>query len=149
MNEWMEMSGTIWDTIIRYQDIFKYRNVEEEICSNMLREIVHEIMKKNIYCYQQTFLDLTETLTEDIQQIEILCSPNTILTNFMRRFDEVFERYQNRCLTEFETRCQGDSLLKKMNHICSESNSNLSRLIYMERKWYEKKINSNFKLKPC
>ena len=145
MNEWMDMSGTIWDTIVRYQDIVKYRNVEEEICSNKLRGIVHEIMEKNIYCYQQTFLDLTETLTEDIQQIEILCNPNTILTNFMVRFDEVFERYQNRCLTEFETRCQGDSLLKKMNHICSESNSNLSRLIYMERKVYEDKLKFQIK----
>ena len=140
MNEWMEMSGTIWDTIVRYQDIVKYRNVEEEICSNMLREIVSDLMQTNIYSYQQTFLGITEDLTYEIQQIERLSNPNTILTNFMIRFDEVFEQYQKRCLTKFENKCQSDSLLKKMNHICCEANSNLSRLIFMERKIYEDKL---------
>ena len=145
MSEWMEMSGTIWDTIIRYQDIVKYRNVEEEMCSNKLRGIVTELMKNNIYSHQQLFLEITENLIYEIQQIEILSHPNTILQNFMIIFDEVFQIYQNLCLKEFETRCQSDPLLKKMNHICYESRSNLSRLIYMERKVYEDKLKFQIK----
>ena len=141
VSEWMEMSGTIWDTIIRYQDIVKYRNVEEEMCSNKLRGIVTELMKKNIYSQQQSFLEITENSMYKIQQIEILSHPNTILQNFMIRFDEVFEIFQNLCLKEFETKCQSDPLLKKMNHICNESSSNLSRLIYMERIVYKDKLN--------
>ena len=29
MSEWMDMSGTIWETIVKYQDIVKYRNVDD------------------------------------------------------------------------------------------------------------------------
>ena len=32
MSEWMDMAGTVWETIVKYQDIVKYRNVEELMC---------------------------------------------------------------------------------------------------------------------
>ena len=90
MSDWIEISGTIWDTIVRYQDIVKYRNVEEEICSGMLREIVSELIRKNIQSNQQLFLGITENLANKIQQIERSSNPNTILTHYMMAFDEVF-----------------------------------------------------------
>ena len=145
MSEWMEMSGKIWDTIITYQDIVKYRNVEEEICSDMLRRIVSELMEKNIYLQKHLFLEMTECFTLEIIAIETLSHPNTILTKIMIKFDEIFTEYQNRCLTEFDNKCQNDALLKKMTHICKESKSNLSRLIYMERKVYEDKLKFQIK----
>ena len=140
MSEWMKMSGTIWDTVIRYQDIVKYGNVEEVKCSNKLRGIVSEINMNYVKLFKQRFMEISEKLMIEINAISILSSLNIILTEIMNKFDEVFKLYQDCCLAEFDNKCQTDSLLRKMNHICSETKLNLSRLIYMERKIYEDKF---------
>ena len=145
MSEWMEMSGTIWDTIIRYQDIVKYGNMEEEKCSNMLRGIVSELMKRHIYSHKQVFRGTKEQLILEIKVISTLVHFNITLTQIMYKFDDVFNLYQDRCLTDFDNKCQSDSLLRKMNHICAEAKLNLSRLIYMERKVYEDKFKFHIK----
>lgn len=33
LQDWINMSGTIWDTIITYQDIVQYKSLREFICS--------------------------------------------------------------------------------------------------------------------
>ena len=145
MSEWMNMSGTIWDTIIRYQDIVKYGNVEEVMCSNMLRGINSELIVKYFNSIKPRFNALSESLFEEINAINTLSCFSTIVTHIMNKFDEVFNQYQDRCLAEFDTKCQNDSLLNKMNHICSEMRLNLSRLIYMERKCYEDRFKFQIK----
>ena len=145
MSEWMDMSGTIWDTIIKYQDIVKYGNVEEVKGSNMLRGLVSELICKHFYSMKQRFLDLSQQLLQEINAINTLIHQNTILIHTMDKFDEVFNPYQDRCLAEFDDKCQSDTLLKKMIHICSDSRLNLSRLIYMERKSYENKFKIQIK----
>ena len=80
MSEWMEMSGTIWDTIIRYQDIVKYRNVEEMICSNLLRKLTSELMKSHIYVHRQEYTENTEKLSAEIRNINILGNPDEIVS---------------------------------------------------------------------
>ena len=145
MSEWMDMSGTIWDTIIKYQDIVKYRNVEEMMCSNLLRALVSEIMEKNIYSNQEIFQKNTEKLLFEINGIETLLHPNTTLTKFMAKFDVDYNKHQDDCLTEFNNRCRNDTRLKKMNRVCDEHRSNLSRLIYIERKNHEGKLKYQIK----
>ena len=145
MSEWMDMSGTIWDTIIKYQDIVKYRNVEELMCSNLLRALVSELMKKNIYSNQEMFQKNTEKLLLEINEIETLFHPNIILTKVMTKFDDDYNMHQDDCLTEFTNKCRNDTRLKKMNHICDEQKSNLSRLIYIERKNHEDKLKYHIK----
>ena len=140
MSEWMDMSGTIWDTIIKYQDIVKYRNVEELMCNNLLRELVSGLMRKNIYSNQEMFQGITEKLFLEINEIDTLGHPNIILTKLMTKFDEVYNRHQDDCLAEFTDKCRNDTRLKKMTHICDEHKSNLSRLIYIERKNHEDKL---------
>ena len=140
MSEWMDMSGTIWDTIIKYQDIVKYRNVEELMCNNLLRELVSDLMRKNIYRNQEMFQGITEKLFLEINEIDTLGHPNIILTKVMTKFDEVYNRHQDGCLGEFTDKCRNDTRLKKMTHICDEHKSNLSRLIYIERKNHEDKL---------
>ena len=49
MSEWLEMSGVIWDTIIKYQDIVKYRNTDEVKCSISLRKIVDDLIGHTIH----------------------------------------------------------------------------------------------------
>ena len=145
MSEWMEMSGTIWDTIIKYQDIVKYRNVEEEVCSNILGGIVSELMETNVYLQKHIFDEITKKLLLEINATDTLSHTNLILTKIMIKFDEVFNQYQDRCLNGFKTKCQNDTKLKRMSHVCNESRSNLSRLIYMERKVYEDKLKFQIK----
>ena len=140
MSEWMDMSGTIWDTIIKYQDIVKYRNVEELICSNLLRDLVTALMEKNIYSNQETFQNNTDKLLAEINEIDTLSHPNIILTKIMAKFDEYYNRHPDDCLTEFDNECRVNRRLEKMNHICDEQRRNLSRLIYIERKNHEDKI---------
>ncbi|KAI6650323.1 Formin-like protein [Oopsacas minuta] len=72
MSEWMKMSGTIWDTIIRYQDIVKYKNVEEMICSNFLKNIISELMDTHIYCHKDKFLEMTENFLREFKQLTFL-----------------------------------------------------------------------------
>ena len=145
MNQWIEMSGTIWDTIIKYQDIVKYRNVEEEICSNILGKIVSELMETNIYLPKHIFLENTKSLLLEINAIDTLSHPNLILTNIMIKFDDVFNQYQDRCFAGFDAKCQTDPLLKKMSYVCNEPRLNLSRLVYMERKIYEDRLKFEIK----
>ena len=140
MSEWMDMSGTIWDTILKYQDTVKHRNVEELICSNLLRDLVDELMKKNIYSNQDTFQKNTDKLLAEIDEINTPSHPNTVLTKIMAKFDEDYNKHQDDCLTVFDDKCREDPRLKKMNHICDNQRNNLSRLIYIEKKNHENKI---------
>ena len=140
MSEWMEMSGTIWDTIIRYQDIVKYRNVEEMICSNLLRKLTSELMKSHIYVHRQEYTENTEKLSAEIRNINILGNPDEIVSCVLLRFHELFTTHRIDCLTEYRTRCRNDTSLKDMKVLCEEHELNLTRLIYMEKKIYEDKV---------
>ena len=136
MSEWMDMSGIIWDSIVRYQDIVKYRNVEEILCSNELNKIVTELMKQFIYCHKQKFQERTDKLSLEIQNIEFQSDSKSLLASFMQGFDEIFLPHQESCYTEFKRRCDNHKLLKKNISVCEESKSNLCRLIYTEKKYY-------------
>ena len=140
MSEWMEMAGVIWDTIIKYQDIVKYRNIEELMCSNKLGGIATNLMKHHIYSNEGEFTDIVQTICTEISDIETSTDPNIVLAEAMFKFDDIFIKYQNECLREFSTICKNDSVLKKMQHVCNETSSNIRRLIYVVRKQHEDQI---------
>ena len=145
MSEWMKMSGNIWDTIIKYRDIFKYRNVEEIICSNLLRKLISELMDSHVYVYKQEYIENTEMLSAEIRNINILCNPDDVVTRILFRFHDLFESHKVDCLAEYQSRCQNNISLKDMKVLCGEHELNLTRLIYMEKKIYEDKINFQVK----
>ena len=137
MRDWLEMSGVIWETIIRYQDIVKYRNVDEMKSYNLLRMVVGNLMRKHICRYEKDFGNITEQLVCEIKEITKLESQTLILEEKMLTFDGTYRKHHEECLIEFNTICQNDCLLKKMTHVCEEVKSNLARLIYIERKNYK------------
>ena len=145
MSEWMEMSGVIWDTIVKYQDIVKYRNTEELRCSISLNKILSNLMKQIIYFNKEKYRSITEKSICKIKDIAKWSPPKGLLEKVKEELDEIFETYQEEVLTIFAAQCQHDSLLKRMNYMCDEAKSNLHRLIYMEKKIYEDKI--KFQLK--
>ena len=63
----------------------------------------------------------------------------------MAKFDDDYKKHQDDCLTEFNNRRRNDTRLKKMNHVCDEHRSNLSRLIYIEIKKHEDKLKYQIK----
>ena len=140
MSEWMEMAGVIWDTIIKYHGIVKYRNIEELMCSNKLGEIATKLMKNHIYSHEGEFTEKVRHIRTEINGIETSTDPNIVLAEAMVKFDEIFIKYQNECLREFSTICKNDYLLKKTQHICNETSSNIRRLIYVVRKQHEDQI---------
>ena len=103
MSEWMDMSGIIWDIIIKYQDIVKYRNVEELTCSNILKALASELMRKNIYSNQEIFEVITEKLIFEINEIDTLDHPSAVLTDIklsesMKKFQEAIVKNVDRYL---------------------------------------------------
>ena len=145
MSEWMEMSGVIWDTIVKYQDIVKYRNVEELESSNKLKKIVSCLMKSKIYFNRDKYQEITEKLIHKIKDITKWKSPKVILENVKGELDDKFEECQGEALRDFAEQWQTDPLLKKMGYMCDEAKSNLNRLIYIEKKTYEDKLKFEIK----
>ena len=145
MGEWMEMSGVIWDTIIKYQDIVKYRNSEELKSSNRLSKIVSDLMKNKIYFNRNSLRGITEKLIYTVGDINRWKSSKVVLQNVKEKLDDQFEEYQEEALKDFAEQCQADPLLKKKSYLCDEAKSNLRRLIFMEKKTYEDKLKFEIK----
>ena len=145
MSDWIQMSGTIWDTIIKFQDLVKYGNIEELQCNNLLSKTISNLMDTHIYQNRNSFDNLTKQLIIEIKSIKSKSSPDTILTKMMMKFDEVFDEYRNICVTEYGRKCQNEPLLRKMDYICVESKANMSRLLLMVRKEYEDNIKFQIK----
>ena len=146
MGEWMEMSGVIWDIIVKYQDIVKFRNVGEMMCSNKLSKAVADILKKNITANQKEFAILLEQLINEIKEINFLFNKIEVLGEKMLTFDLTFEKHHNNCYTEFDKFCQNGKHFKNMNHMCEDAKSNLTRLLYIEKKYYRDKLQSKIKV---
>ena len=146
MREWMEMSGVIWDIIVKYQDIVKFRNVGEMMCSNKLSKAVTDILKKNITDNLKEFSTIIELLIAEIKEIKFLFNKNEVLGDKMLKFNETFEKYHDKCYNEFDKICQNDKILKNMSHICEDAKSNLTRLLYIEKKHYRDKLLSKIKV---
>ena len=140
MSEWLEISGTIWDTVIKYQDIVKYGNVEEMMCSDLLRKIIFELMDEHIYAHKRKFIEETAKVSTEIREMNILGRIDDVLRNILEQFEEFFQPYKNTCLHAYKERCQTDTLLRSMNNICKEHELNLNRLIYVQYIIYEDKI---------
>ena len=68
MSEWMEMSGVIWDTIVKYQDIVKYRNTDELKCSNALDKILRDILQNKIHFNKDKYQKITKKTISKVKK---------------------------------------------------------------------------------
>ena len=141
MSEWMEMSGVIWDTIIKYQDIVKYRNNEELKCSNELNKMLSDIIKNMIHSNKERYLKITKNSIVTIKKITKSSPPKELLKDAKIELYDVFKEDNEKALTDFTAQCRANPLLKRMDYLCDEAESNLNRLIYMEKKVYRDQLN--------
>ena len=137
MEEWMDISGTVWDTLMKYQDIVKYRNVEEIICNKELKELVYELMKTHIHNEKENFDNTVDELINEINEMEIIDSQTSEKAII---FDQIFTKHRDVCLKNFSDHCKSKAKLMKVPHICEEHKSNLTRLIYIEGKTHSDKL---------
>ena len=145
MSKWMEMSGVVWDTIIQFQDIVKFKNVEELRCSHKLTEMVNELIEKYISKNREQFDKESNNIDLKIEELKSVSNFNIVLTEMMKNFDEVFGKYQDESLHQFSNYCQNDRLLRRNPHMCDEIKLNLRKLFYIERKQYEDRFKLRIK----
>ena len=138
MEEWIDISGTVWDTLIRYQDIVKFRNVEEIICNKELKELVYELMKTHIHNEKENFNNTVDELINEIKQMENTDSQT--LSEKTIIFNQIFSKHRDVCLKKFSEHCKSKTKLMKVPHICEEHELNLKRLIYIEGKTHSDKL---------
>ena len=138
MEEWMDISGTVWDTLMKYQDIVKYRNVEEIICNKELKELVYELMKTHIHDEKEHFDNKVDELINVINKMGKTDSQTLSEKSIV--FDQIFTEHKDLCLKKFSEHCKSKTKLMKVPHICDEHQSNLSRLIYIEGKTHSDKL---------
>ena len=123
----------------------KYNNVEELVCSSKLNKMVSSLMDSHLIQNKPSFQLTKDKLCYEIKEIETLCHPETILTQKMLKFDEGFDTHQTDCIKEYDKQCQEDQQLRKMDILRNNSKTNLSRLIYRERQYYEDEIKFQIK----
>ena len=138
MEDWMDISGTVWDTLMKYQDIVKFRNVEEIICNKELKELVYELMKTHFQNEKENFNNKVDELINEIKKMEITNSQTLSEKSII--FDQIFTEQRDVCLKEFSEHCKSKTKLMKVPHICEEHKSNLKRLIYIEGKTHSDKL---------
>ena len=88
MSDWMEMSGVIWDIIVKYQDIVKHRNVEEMKCYNILQGEITRLIKINMENHIQKMVEEKDKLIKEIEEIETTFKQNITLEKAMDEFDK-------------------------------------------------------------
>ena len=147
MGKWMEMSGVIWDIIVKYQDIVKHKNIQEMKCYNILNEEITCLVKSNKRCHVKKFDQIKEKLIKEIEEIETTFTQHDILEEKMKIFDQTYKEYKEACLTEYRAICVRKKLVTETNYICESMKSYLDKLLDIERNYYRDEI--QHKIRAC
>ena len=145
MGEWMEMSGVIWDIIIKYQDIVKHKNIQEMKCYNILNEKITQLVNIRVRNHKEKFVTKKNKIIEEIEQIETTFKQNIILQESMDKFDEVYREHREECLKDFNRFCQEKDLITETNYVCESMRSNLKKLLDIERNYYKDEIQNTIR----
>ena len=107
MSEWFEMAGDTWSTIMKFQDIVKYKNFEEIRTNEKLKEVVGKLMNEHFYSKKEeiqrtvdrysheiTSFDVKNTSAEQLKD-RILQATNTFEDEFRLRRDECIIRFRS------------------------------------------------------
>ena len=140
MGEWMEMSGVIWDIIVKYQDIVKHKNIQEMKCYNVLNKEITRLMEEHKIYHRDKLVTTTAKIVHSIDEIKTTFKQNVILQESMKRFDDVYQEYQEACYTDFSRFCSRENLITDTNYICEDMKSNLEKLLDIERNPYRDEI---------
>ena len=74
LSEWFEMAGDSWSTIIRFQDIVRFRNLTELETHDELKKLTCTLMEQHFY---QLKNEIQATIDEFSEEIRMFDSTNT------------------------------------------------------------------------
>ena len=134
MSEWLEMAGEIWRTIIKFQDIVKFKNLNELQLHKDLKNIVDDMMEIYFYSEKKEFRKLIYKYSDEIQKFDAKSDCASDLKELIDRkckeFSDHFEGIKLRCTLEYRSKA---SNLKESDLIHREHLEQLERLIITEK----------------
>ena len=106
MSEWFEMAGDTWSTIIKFQDIIRYKNFKEIRTYDKLQISIAKLMKTHFYLKRKEIEEIVRRNSEEITSLDVIDTTteqlnDKILQN-IKKFEDEFRMRKERCVIEFK-----------------------------------------------
>ena len=132
MSEWLEMAGETWKTIIKFQDIVKFRNFNELHLHRDLKVLVNKLMQEHFYIKKKEISKKIAAFSDEILEMTTKTSADLMdqIDRKIQIFEDYFSNLSTRCILEFRTGAEDfpESQLIHREHL-----EQLSRLITTEK----------------
>ena len=143
-SDWLEMAGEIWRTIIKFQDIVKFKNLNELQLHKDLKKLVDEMMKTHFYSQKKAFREMVDKSCIEIRDFDSRSDSVSELNEQIERkskeLSDYFEGLRQKCTLEYRSQAADlqDSQLIHKEHL-----EQLDRLITTEKLDYTISLKSH------
>ena len=134
MSEWLEMAGETWRTIIKFQDIIKFKNLNELQLHKDLKQLVDDMMEIHFYSKKKEIRKIIYKLSAEILDFDCRSdSASDLKEQIVRKckeFSDHFEGIKLICICEYRSKAANlqESILIHREHL-----EQLERLIITEK----------------
>ena len=138
VSEWLEMAGETWKTIIKFQDIIKFRNFSELHLHRNLncifteKVLVDKLMQEHFYNKREEIGKKIEEYSKEIFEMTTKTASDLMdqIDRKIQIFEEYFGTLKIKCIFAFKTAAED---LPESQLIHREHQEQLSRLITTEK----------------
>ena len=132
MSEWLSMAGGTWNSIIRFQDIVRYKDLNEVKDHEQLDKFVEELMKSMIHSREDELKKRLEIISDEISDLQML-KPSELKDEINKKtqdFENNFDTIKAQCLQKYAENAPD---LSESRLIVKEHRGRLDRLISTEK----------------
>ena len=121
LSEWFEMAGDTWSTIMKFQDIVRYKNFKEIQTYDKLKGLIVKLMVDHFYSKKQEIQGIIDQYSNKITSFDVENTSaeqlNDKILQQTERFDDEFRLRKDLCIIEFRSseNVQLDSLIFREN----------------------------------
>ena len=132
VSEWLEMAGETWKTIIKFQDIIKFRNFSELHLHRNLKVLEDKLMQEHFYNKKEEIGKKIEEYSKEIFEMTTKTASDLMdqIDRKIQIFEEYFGTLKIKCIFAFKTAAED---LPESQLIHREHQEQLSRLITTEK----------------
>ena len=132
MSEWLSMAGGTWNSIIRFQDIVRYKDLNEVKHHEQLDKFVEELMESMIHSKEDELKKSLEKISNEISEMQMLKSSELKdeINKKTQDFENSFDTIKEQCLYKYAENAPD---LSESRLIVKEHRSRLERLISTEK----------------